>query len=341
MDSVTVGMRGVTRRAAIRSLMTGASLIALSSTGWAADAPPAAAPPIPTPPPPPTVTIAVFGDSMADGLWGGLYRNNHSDKTLNLVRLGKNGTGLGHPSKYDWIKGTQEIITETKPDIAVVCLGLNDRVSMIMEPEQKSVLFGTPKWKAEYARRIDAMMGPLHAAKIPTFWVGLPIMRDDDWTKDAKMQNGLFEDAAKRNGITFLPMWDIAGGGDTYTPFGKDKDGHERQLRADDGAHYTDLGFNMLADHLLDALKPTISDIRTLDDIRSHPNEGASLAGSSAAAPATQTPANAAPASGSSASASSASSSSAVSTPVSSAASASSAAPVSPAASSASSATAP
>ena len=72
------------------------------------------------------VTIAVIGDSMADGFWGGLYRQTHNDRGINLLQLGKNGTGLGHPAKYDWIKAMPEIVAQGKPDIAIIALGIND-----------------------------------------------------------------------------------------------------------------------------------------------------------------------------------------------------------------------
>ena len=47
---------------------------------------------------PAPVTVAFVGDSMADGLWGAMFRRLGKDKCLaervKLIRKAKNGTGL-------------------------------------------------------------------------------------------------------------------------------------------------------------------------------------------------------------------------------------------------------
>jgi hypothetical protein len=208
------------------------------------------------------VTIAVFGDSMSDGLWGGLFRAWHTNPSINVLRRGKNGTGLGHSAKYDWLKGTQTIIAEDKPDIAVITLGLNDRVSLVLEEQHQSVLFGTETWKKTYGERVEALMTQLRQANIPTLWIGPPVMRDADANRDAKMLATIFVERAAKTGVTYQPLWDIAGSGEDYNAFSKDKSGRDRQIRADDGTHFTPLGYDLLAEHLIASLDPLIAAVK-------------------------------------------------------------------------------
>ncbi len=232
----------------------------LSTTPVAAT--PLAAPltqPLTTPP----AVIAIMGDSLADGFWGGLFRVARKNKSISLLQLGKNGTGLGHPAKYDWVKGVSEIIAQQHPDIAVITMGINDRVSLILDEsqnpsEKRLVMFGSPKWRVEYAKRLDDLLAPLEAQHIPTYWIALPVMRDETANNDAKVLNGLFVEATARHQVTYLPLWDITNSGEAYQAFGPDRDGHIKQLRQDDGVHYTMAGFDALALHLLETLHPTI-----------------------------------------------------------------------------------
>jgi len=207
------------------------------------------------------VVIAVFGDSLADGLWGSLFRGWQNDRSVTVLRRARNGTGLAHPAKYDWLQGTAEIIATDKPDIAIITLGLNDRITIALP--DKSLLFATDDWKKVYVDRVESLMGQLKKAGIPTFWIGLPVMRDAEAQKDALMFNEIFRAAAERNGVTFIPMWDVAGGGETYQAFGKDKSGRERQIRTEDGVHYTILGYDLLSDHLRDALAPAMAAVKS------------------------------------------------------------------------------
>ena len=41
------------------------------------------------------VTIAVVGDSLADGIWGGIYRKLYRDKRISVYRGAKNSVGFG------------------------------------------------------------------------------------------------------------------------------------------------------------------------------------------------------------------------------------------------------
>src|SRR5579863_3163670 len=124
------------------------------------------------------LTIAVYGDSLGDGAWSGLYQILRSDATIHVTRHSKVGSGLTRGDYAAWFADFKAELDESKPDVAVVMFGGNDQQSL-RDENHKGYLFPTDAWKAVYAGRVDAVMGELESRQILTVWVGLPIMRKD------------------------------------------------------------------------------------------------------------------------------------------------------------------
>ena len=84
--------------------------------------------------PPPPLHIAFVGDSMADGLWGAMFRRLGKDKCLadkvKLIRRAKNGTGLTRLDQYNWVDEVGAIATDPGADLFVGSFGVNDRQSI-------------------------------------------------------------------------------------------------------------------------------------------------------------------------------------------------------------------
>jgi uncharacterized protein len=96
------------------------------------------------PPPPKRDTVAehnvlVLGDAMADWLAYGLEDAYTEQPDMGVVRRHKTVSGLIHyqpkGDPADWAAAAKGILASEKPDVIVVMLGLNDRVS-IREPEK-------------------------------------------------------------------------------------------------------------------------------------------------------------------------------------------------------------
>lgn len=203
-------------------------------------------------------TILIFGDSMADGVWGGLTRALIRDTSIKLVRRGKNGTGLARPDVYDWPANLPALLETEKPDIAIVSFGLNDRQDTFAAGRREHY-FRTEAWKTSYIERIQTILTPLKEKQIPTFWIGLPIMRDATVSKDAEFLNGLYEPAVVAAGASFFPIWDLSTDGThDYTTHVKGADGRLRSLRNEDGMHFSPAGYDLLAQALLQKLNPMI-----------------------------------------------------------------------------------
>ncbi len=237
--------------------ITMAWVVMLSASGWAgAQAGSSETPPLGSSPA--SKTILIFGDSMADGLWGGLTRALLLDPTVKLIRRGKNGTGLARPDVYDWPASLPSLLEAEKPDVVILSFGLNDRQDTFAEG-RRQFYFRTEAWRTSYSARIQALLAPLQARHIPTIWVGLPIMRDAAVSKDAEFLNGLYQPAVLAAGATFFPTWDMSA--DTnrdYASHTKAPDGRVRALRAEDGMHFSPAGYDLLAQALLQKLAPMV-----------------------------------------------------------------------------------
>lgn len=207
---------------------------------------------------PASKTILIFGDSMADGLWGGLTRALTRDPSVKLIRRGKNGTGLARPDVYDWPASLPGLLDAEKPDVAILSFGLNDRQDTFAEGRRQHY-FRTDAWRVTYIERIQAILAPLKERHIPTFWVGLPIMRDSGASKDAEYLNGLYAPAVAAAGATFFPIWDMSVDSNRdYASHTKGADGRMRSLRTEDGMHFSAAGYDLLAQALLQKLAPMV-----------------------------------------------------------------------------------
>lgn len=200
-------------------------------------------------------TVAVFGDSMAEGIWGGIFRKLQRNHRFEVLRRARHSTGLSRPDYYDWQQALDAFLDQDPIDAAVVSVGLNDIQALYVEGS-RSYRFGTEAWDRAYRERVEALMDRLHRRNIPTFWIGLPIMRNEDRNSDVEHLNAIYRESASAHGVTFIPTWQITvddhGGFSSYL---RDDEGRSRLMRANDGVHFTPRGYDMLADFVLHAMQ--------------------------------------------------------------------------------------
>jgi len=198
----------------------------------------------------PSLAIAVYGDSLGDGAWSGLYLLLKSDSQIHVVRHSKVGSGLTRGDYETWLADFKADLDKARPDIAVLMFGGNDQQSL-RDQNHKGYLFSTTGWKAVYAARVDALMTELKRRQILTIWLGLPIMRKDDLNKGARVLDDIFATEAERNQVDFLPLikefTDASGGFVAYLP---DANHRSRQVRAEDGVHFTGYGYQLIAEKI-------------------------------------------------------------------------------------------
>ncbi|HUD51840.1 DUF459 domain-containing protein [Parvibaculum sp.] len=198
--------------------------------------------------------VVIFGDSLGDGVWAGLYHVLHKDKRFSVIRKSRVATGFVRKDYYDWNDAVREAAADTKIDIAVVVMGTNDRQTII-ENGNRYALF-EPKWREVYEARVDDFTATLKAAGAHIYWVGLPVMRSPGFEADMENFSGIFEARAAANGIAFIPTHALAADEDgKYQAYGTDPSGKKRLLRTEDGIHFTMEGYELLAREIADAIR--------------------------------------------------------------------------------------
>ena len=69
--------------------------------------------------------VLVVGDSLADGLWSGLYRAFQEDGNMEVVNKSKPSSGFVRADSYDWTKEIDDILKDDTYQIVVVMFGAN------------------------------------------------------------------------------------------------------------------------------------------------------------------------------------------------------------------------
>jgi hypothetical protein len=199
------------------------------------------------------VTIVVFGDSLADGLWAAIYREYARDRSVKVVRATKVSSGF---TAYNYQARLLQLLHQyTKIDAFIVQVGANDRQRMVARGKGL-IRFHSAEWQVYYKSRLERFVKQLNESKIPTYWVGLPIMRNATVAKDSQYLNQLYEEVARRAGVTYISTWDVTSNDKgVYDAFFADAKGRRHRFRANDGIHFSFLGYDRVAHHVLTIIR--------------------------------------------------------------------------------------
>ena len=202
--------------------------------------------------------IAFVGDSMADGVWGGIQRRISKDACLRNVlrtgRYGEIGTGLARADKFNWPAKVKTIMGEFRPHLFVVSFGLNDRNPVVEAGGKKRIDLTNPDWASAYKDQVAAFLQAAAAAQAGVMWLGIPVLRDDVSNKDALEKNTIFKSTVSQmqdKRLTYVEPWKLAASGEeSFQPYFTDANGSRVQLRATDGIHFTGAGYDLIANYV-------------------------------------------------------------------------------------------
>lgn len=200
------------------------------------------------------LTIGVFGDSMADGLWAALYRDLGGLDGVDVIKFSEVSTGL---SRYDYVdiqaKSTRQLAAQPV-DVAIILFGTNDAQAIVIGGEIHP--FGSEGWKAAYAQRVDNLVGLMRSRGAEVYWVGLPRMKSGGFDGRMALINEVVEARMTALGVPYFDTVALtsneAGGYEAYL---SDQDGRRRLMRAGDGIHMSMSGYLRIADPVADRLK--------------------------------------------------------------------------------------
>jgi hypothetical protein len=203
--------------------------------------------------------IVVFGDSLAQGLYIGLYDDLSSHPDTSVKNHGKQGEGLTRPDYTEFFQGFSNSIVGAGYTDAVIIFGANDDEGL-RDEDHKGYAFGSPGWESTYTGRAKAIIDTCRAQGMNVYWLGLPVLRDAERQKDAVYLNGLLEQTASQNGATFISLEDDFKGKDgKFALYLPNSEGEMVQARAEDGTHFTTYGYDMIGRKVYKAM----SDLQT------------------------------------------------------------------------------
>ena len=198
--------------------------------------------------------IGVFGDSMADGLYAGLYRDLRDQPKVTVTRFSEVSTGL---SRYDYVDiqaKTERQIGETPIDVAVVLFGTNDAQGISLDGAVHA--FGTEGWKTAYATRIDNLVAMLRERDVAVYWVGLPRMKSRRFDGRMTLINEVIEARMRALGVPYLQTTDLTSNEEgRYEAYLPNRSGRKVLMRANDGIHMSMAGYLRISAPVAERLK--------------------------------------------------------------------------------------
>lgn len=173
---------------------------------------------------------------------------------------GRIASGLERPDVFNWFTHVREQMRSKKPRAVVLMFGGNDDHGFMTGlPEGKEVgSFGSPSWRAEYRRRVGAIMETIANANAFLVWIGLPISHDAEQTLRYDVINSIVQsEAAKRPGrASYLDTYFFFAGEDGgFAEYIEDDAGKLVKMRADDGVHFERPAGDLIAEKVLERLE--------------------------------------------------------------------------------------
>lgn len=188
-------------------------------------------------------SVLFIGDSLMHDLAPAAARELKAHG-IRSVNASKSGTGLRTDTGREWKQHVTDILKrDDSIRLIVVMIGANDPVGFF---EGRNVIkFGSPKWRDFYRGRIAEIyaLAGKHGASV--MWYALPAMKSSKYDAKARILTGLFSDEAEKRGGIMISAEAISPGG-RYSAYLNDR-GTMRQVRKDDGIHFTMYGAGLLA----------------------------------------------------------------------------------------------
>jgi hypothetical protein len=208
--------------------------------------------------------VLILGDSDAGTF--GPYLQTLMDQTgiVTSALDYKVSSGLSRPDFFDWPSHLDTVLAQEAPDIVVVTFGGND--AQPLTDVTKAVVAKAPtgepggdaEWRAEYGRRVAAIIDELAAGGRTVIWVGIPNAVDPDFTARLKVQDETVRSVvAERTEVQFVDTWArFSGREGNYAEFVIDpRDGLGKDVRAEDGFHLNVNGAEILALDIAEVLR--------------------------------------------------------------------------------------
>jgi hypothetical protein len=199
--------------------------------------------------------VALVGDSMmAVGLSNVLLHDSAQNKSLQMLKAFRSGTGLARPDVFDWMSEYPAMIGDSHPDTIIVAIGANDGQDFL--DGDKPLKVGTDQWISVYQQRTQQFLAMLTANGARVVWIGLPPMKAAGYNGRIDLINriSLSVVSANPNAVWWNPAPYIGDQSGNYLEFAAQPDGKVQRLRAPDGIHMSLEGAELLSPPLMNWL---------------------------------------------------------------------------------------
>ncbi len=204
------------------------------------------------------VKVLLIGDSLIATGFGVLVEKGlDAHPQVTCYRKGKSASGLARPDFFDWMDEAKKQIEFRQPEIVVAVMGGNDGQDLRSRSGKGiGAQWPSEAWNQGYRERMDALLAELAADERKVIWVALPPMGMRSLEKKLVTIREIQKAAVDAMGdravyVETAPfLLDDEGNLEKY---GVVK-GKKREIRADDGIHFTMSGSEFLADLVVPAL---------------------------------------------------------------------------------------
>jgi hypothetical protein len=197
----------------------------------------------------------VVGDSFVELFGPALANAGHNTGVVTTEVDFRFISGLVRFDYFDWPAHMTQRLPEVQPDAMVIMFGGNDGQPLWWEGEELQP--DTPPWLEAYHVLVGEAMDTALTGTTRVYWVGLPIMRSEEFTQRVLRFNQVYrEEAAKRPGVTYVDIFDLFKdeNGQYSTYLRSNTTGELLYMRTEDGAHFSGNGAARLANFVLAAI---------------------------------------------------------------------------------------
>jgi hypothetical protein len=185
----------------------------------------------------------VAGDSLAQVPGQALERAVGAAGPVEVLGVeSRLDTGLTRPDLYNWFTRVRDVISQVRPNVAVLSFGADDEHDyMSGVPAGRSIgPLGSPSWVAEYRRRVDGVTRELNAARVYVVLLGLPVTRGSGYRRGFRVVNSVLAAVARRHArmATYVDTWGMFSNHGRYADYLPNAHGQLVLMRASDGVHY-------------------------------------------------------------------------------------------------------
>ena len=191
--------------------------------------------------------VWVGGDSMVERVGEALTNRGDTSGLLDVRTVSKVSSGLCRPDYFDWPGVIADVAATQRPDVSVIQFGGNDYQDLVVDG--KEVAPFTPAWTKEYERRVAKLVQTLTADGGRLYWLGLPVMRDQQKNVRAAALDKLYRRVVERfPSATYVDTWEqLSDPRGHYTAYRPNAAGTIEKVREPDGEHLTYLGGDRIA----------------------------------------------------------------------------------------------